>query len=126
VQIFAILAILIAVIAVIFALQNITTVTVSLFIWSFQSSLALALLIALGVGVIISMLISLPGLIGTRFSLSRLKKKVTTLETERDDFKQKADKAGKEISELELQLANLSADLEKALNKPSNPPVEKI
>lgn len=48
-----ILALIIAVIAVIFALQNTAAVSVSFFVWQFNQSLALVLLLAAFVGVII-------------------------------------------------------------------------
>ncbi len=46
-----ILALIIAVIAVIFALQNTAAVSVSFFVWQFNQSLALVLLLAAFVGV---------------------------------------------------------------------------
>jgi len=60
-QIFLILALLIAILAVIFAVQNITAVTITFFSWSIHTSLAVALLSALGVGVLITILLSIPG-----------------------------------------------------------------
>ncbi len=109
-QIYILAALVIAIIAVIFALQNMTTVTVSFLFWSIKGSLALVLLVTLAVGVLISSLASLPGFIGGKWSSTSQKKKLASLETERDMYKQKAEDAEKEVEELEEQIANLSAD----------------
>jgi lipopolysaccharide assembly protein A len=114
-QIFIVLALVIAIIAVIFALQNLAVVTVSFLFWSIPGSLALVLLVTLAVGVLISLLASLPGLIRARWVTSNLRKKLTAVETERDTYKQKADVAEKDVKDLELQLASLSAELDKYL-----------
>lgn len=123
-QIFIILALLISIVAVVFALQNTAVVTVSFLLWSFEGSLALVLLGTLLVGVLISLLASTPGLVRGKWNTSRERKKLTTLVTERDSYKMKAEQAEKEVKELEEQLASYSAELEKHLTDPS--PVEPI
>ena len=112
-QIFIIIALVIAVIAVIFALQNLTAVTISFFIWSLHGSLALVLLVTLAVGVLISLLASLPGLFRGKWITSSQKKKLAALEAERTMYRQKAEEAEKDVKNLEEQLASLSAELEK-------------
>jgi lipopolysaccharide assembly protein A len=109
-QVLILAALIIAIIAVIFALQNMTIVTISFFFWSIQGSLALVLLITLAVGVLISILASLPRLISGKWTSSGQRKKLTSLETERNLYKEKAEAAEKEVKELEEQLANLSDD----------------
>jgi uncharacterized integral membrane protein len=118
-QIFIMVALVIAIIAVIFALQNMTAVTVSFFFWSINGSLALVLLVTLAVGVLISFLASLPGLARGKWISTSQKKKLTGLIAERDLYKQKAEEAEKDVRELEEQIANLSADLE--LTQPGQP-----
>lgn len=121
-QIFIIIALLIAVIAVIFALQNTAAVTVTFLFWSINGSLALILLLTLLVGVLISVLVSLPGLIRRKWSLAGQKKKLTALEAERSAYQKQAEDAQKEMQELEEQLASLSAALDRQLpNEPSHP-----
>jgi len=61
-----ILSLIIAVLAVIFALQNATPVTVHLGPWTFNGSLALVLMITLAIGVLIGFLASITGRIKTR------------------------------------------------------------
>lgn len=75
-----ILALLIAIIAVIFALQNTAMVIVSFFAWQFEQSLALVLLITVIVGVLIGVLTVLPGSIRSRWRLSGQKKKMDALD----------------------------------------------
>ncbi len=113
-QVFIIFALVIAVIAVIFALQNIAAVTVTFFLWSFHGSLALVLLLSVVTGVLISLLTSLPGLIRGSWTISTQRKKLAALESERSENKRKAEEAEKEVKTLEEQLASLSAALEQA------------
>ncbi len=119
-QVFIIVALVIAVVAVIFALQNIAAVTVTFFFWSFHGSLALVLLLSVAAGVLISLLAGLPGLIRLRWAVGSQRKKLAILESERSDNSRKAEEAGNEVKTLEEQLASLSAALEQAekANKP--------
>ena len=118
-----IIALLIAIVAVIFALQNVTAITVTFLFWSFNGSLALVLLITLAVGVIISLLASAPGLVRGKWTTSNQKKKLSTLEAERNTFKQKAEEAEADVRTLEEQVASLSAELEKyQSDQPSQTP----
>ena len=59
-QLALIFGIVIAAGAVIFALQNNIPVTVTLGLWGFDGSLALLLLLALGLGVLVAGLVSSP------------------------------------------------------------------
>jgi putative membrane protein len=111
-QIFVIIALLISIIAVVFALQNLAAVTVSFFIWSIHGSLALVLLVSMAAGVLISLLASLPGLIRARWTVSAQRKKLATLETESSGYKKRAETAEKDVKTLEEQLAALSAAYE--------------
>jgi hypothetical protein len=113
-QIFIIFALVIAGVAIIFALQNITAVTVTFLFWNFHGSLALVLLLSVAVGFLISLLASLPGLICGKWGAAGQKKKMAFLETENSANKQRADEAEKEVKTLEDQLASMSAALEQA------------
>lgn len=124
-QIFLILALIIAILAVIFAVQNVTVVTITFFAWTIHTSLAVALLVALGAGVLLTLLLSVPGMFKNGWNSVSQKKKMSSLEVERDKYKAKIDEANaerdkylkkleekeKEISDLEEQLASLSAAL---------------
>jgi uncharacterized integral membrane protein len=80
ISILLILALLIAIIAVIFALQNTAAVTVSFFVWQFHESLALVLLLTIVVGVLIGIFTILPGSMRNRWRLTTQRKKMNNLE----------------------------------------------
>lgn len=69
-----ILGLLLGSVAVMFSLQNISAVTVSFFSWQLEGSLATILLLAIASGVLVCLLILLPGAIKTTMQLRRLKK----------------------------------------------------
>ena len=75
-----ILALAIAIVAVFFALENTAMVTVSFFGYGVDGSLALFMLIAVGVGVLIGVLIMTPGRIKSSLSNARNRKKIGSLE----------------------------------------------
>ncbi|MDN5751794.1 MAG: LapA family protein [Nitrosospira sp.] len=87
-----------------FALQNNAPVTVDLALWSFEGSLALVLLLAMGLGVIIAGLMSAPSMIKIRWTRSRLRSQVSRLE--RDKIM------------LERRIVELEAELEKLAPRP--------
>jgi len=78
-QLQLILAIIVAILAVVFALQNAVPITVSFLTWRFESSLALVLLIVLALGILMSLLVSVPSMIRTRKIISNQKKKIQKL-----------------------------------------------
>ncbi len=80
--IFLIIGLLLGAAAVFFALQNITTITVTFLSWQFEGSLAVILLAAVVTGVLISLLLSLPGLIKKSFQISSLRNHNSKLEDE--------------------------------------------
>ena len=80
-QLQLIVAIIVAILAVVFALQNAVPITVSFLTWRFESSLALVLLITVALGVIMSLLVSVPSMIKRRKIISNQKKKIQVLES---------------------------------------------
>ena len=70
----------IALLAVIFSVQNTSPVTINFLFWNFQGSLALILLITLVTGVLIGFLTSSPSLLKNRSAISTQKKKIAELE----------------------------------------------
>jgi putative membrane protein len=101
-QILLISGIGVAIVAVLFALQNNVPVTISFFAWSFGGSLALVLLMALGLGVLIAGLVTSPALIGSQWSGKRLRRQVATLEEQNRALQQR-------VAELDAQLESLLA-----------------
>jgi lipopolysaccharide assembly protein A len=108
-QVFLVIALIIAVIAVIFAVQNITPVVVAFFIWKFGGSLALVLLLAVVTGVLISMFASLPTFIRSKWAASNQKRKIKELEATVYELKVRAENAQNRIQELENARAAAAA-----------------
>ena len=92
-QIFVVLALIILLLAVIFALQNTAAVTISFLFWKFNGSLALVLLVALTAGLLISFLAYLPTLLRSHWSARKLRKHTNELETNLAEHKQRLDEA---------------------------------
>ncbi|MGD1860360.1 MAG: lipopolysaccharide assembly protein LapA domain-containing protein [Leptolyngbyaceae cyanobacterium] len=78
-RLYVISALLIAFLAILFALQNTNLVTIELFVWQYQQSLALILLGTLAIGVIVGLLVSVPAVIRRNVRVSRLQKQTESL-----------------------------------------------
>jgi len=85
--VYLIFALLIAVIAVIFALQNTITVTISFLAWKVTGSLSLVLLITLAIGALIGLLVLTPSAIRNTIAASSHRKRIGLLETELDEHR---------------------------------------
>ena len=79
-QLLTIVAMLVAIVSVIFAMQNNVPVTVTFLVWRFDSSLALVLLAALAIGMLIVALVSTPATIRRQWVLGRQNKRIAELE----------------------------------------------
>ena len=78
-QLIMILGIAVAAIGVAFALQNNVPVTVTFLVWRFDSTLAMVLLVALGLGAIIVALVSTPTALRKQWLVSRQRKEIASL-----------------------------------------------
>lgn len=110
-QLLLIVGVAFAIAAVGFALQNNVPVTVVFAIWRFDGSLAMVLLLALGLGVIIAALVTSPAVIRGQWTVSRLRRQIADLENEKAAI---AIRTG----ELEAQLARLNPVPETATAPP--------
>ncbi|CAG1007257.1 hypothetical protein BURK2_03575 [Burkholderiales bacterium] len=79
-QLLLILGIVFAILAVLFAVQNNVPVTVHLAVWSLESTLAVVLLAALGLGVLIAALLSTPRVLRQQWSGARSRRQINLLE----------------------------------------------
>lgn len=79
---YLIIALVIAVLAVVFALQNSMLVTISFFSWTITGSLSLVLLATLAIGVLIGLLVLSPALLKKTFKSSSQRKRIDALEHE--------------------------------------------
>lgn|SRR5574340_222180 len=105
-QLILIVGIIIAIGSVMFALQNNVPVTVSIAVWRFDSSLAMVLLLALGLGVIIAALLSSPTVVRGQWTASRLRRQLATVE--------------KDKVSLELRVSELEKEQEQTRPRPSS------
>jgi GGDEF domain-containing protein len=78
-RLYVISALVIAFLAILFALQNTNLVTIQLFIWEYRQSLALVLLGTLAIGVIIGLLVSVPAVIRRNVRVARMQKQADSL-----------------------------------------------
>jgi len=101
-QLILIFGIIIAIGAVMFALQNNSPVVVTLAMWTFEGSLALVLLVAIGLGALIAGLLSSPAVIRGQWTTGRLRSRVADLERQLAQQQQRG-------RELEAELARASS-----------------
>jgi len=85
--VYLIMALVIAIIAVIFALQNTITTTISFLAWEVTGSLSLVLLVTLAIGVLIGLLVLAPSTIKNPLAASGHRKRIGSLEKELDEHK---------------------------------------
>ncbi|MEL6221174.1 MAG: lipopolysaccharide assembly protein LapA domain-containing protein [Cyanobacteria bacterium J06627_8] len=79
--IFLIFALLIAFLAIIFAIQNNAPIIINFLVWQSEGSLALVLLVTLAVGAIIGLLVSVPSIVKRGWKTARERRKLEDLES---------------------------------------------
>ena len=97
-QLLLILGIVFAIGAVTFALQNNVPVTIVFAFWRYDSSLAVVLLVALGLGALIAGLVSTPSVIKGQWTGARLRRQVASLEDDKAFLERR-------VRELESEMA---------------------
>jgi uncharacterized integral membrane protein len=98
-QVALIAGIAIGIVSVLFALQNTTEVAVRFLAWGFEGSLALVLLLTLGLGALVAGLLSTPTVIRSQWTAARLARRVAELE-------HRLEKQERRNTERELALAD--------------------
>lgn len=96
-QVVIIAAIGVAILGVMFALQNNVPATVTFLVWRFDSSLAMVLLIALAIGAIAVALFSTPSTLRMQIELRRRRRRL-------EELQETADAQRARIEQLEKQL----------------------
>ena len=104
-QLGLIIGIIFAIMAALFAMQNIVPVVVSLGFWSFEGSLALVLLMTLGLGALIAGLLSSPAMIRRQWNTSKLARQVADLERKLADEARRNEELTAEVARLREPLA---------------------
>jgi len=97
-------ALVIALFATIFALQNPNPTFIHLFNWNFQAPLALVLFITLGMGVIIGLLLLVPSLIKREMKIRQKNKHIKELDESLNEYQTEAEKSQKRTRYLEQNL----------------------
>ena len=113
--VYLIFALLIAVVAVIFALQNTMTVTISFLAWEVTGSLSLVLLVTLAIGAVIGLLVLAPSTIMNTLAASGHRKRIGSLEKELDEHKAR-------VAELQKPGSMISPSRPMEMAKPVTPP----
>ncbi|MBU3909888.1 MAG: LapA family protein [Gammaproteobacteria bacterium] len=88
-QLLTIVAILFSVVGVMFALQNTAPVTVDFLVWTFDSSLAMVLLLSLALGGLITSLVSTPATIRRQWTIMRQQGRIEELEKTQRSLEEK-------------------------------------
>jgi uncharacterized integral membrane protein len=83
-----ILGVLIGAVSVVFALQNIASITVLFLFWHITGSLSVILLLAIVAGMLMSVLVSIPEVFRDQMKIRALYKRVKELEDENIHLKQ--------------------------------------
>ena len=97
-QVFIILSIVVAILVIVFTLQNITPVTVVFLFWMFHGSLALVLFLALAAGAMICLFASLPSMIKGKWTIAKQKKKILEIENSLEEYRFKLNESQKRTS----------------------------
>ena len=112
-----ILALGFAIVAVVFALGNTETVTVTFLSWQVTESLALILLVAVALGILIGVLLMVPGAVKRNLALSGEKRKRKGTEKELDKHKSKVSELEEKVMTEEEKKAQAVADVQKRLDE---------
>lgn len=85
-QLFVVIATLLGILSVVFALQNDVPVTVTLLVWRFDGSLALVLLVAFALGALVLGLATTPSTLRRQWASRRQQKRIDELEAKQAQF----------------------------------------
>lgn len=107
-QLGLIIGIVCAIGAVLFALQNVAPVTVTLGFWSFEGSLALVLLIAVGLGALIAGLVSSPAMIRHQWAVASLGRQIAELKYKVAEETRRSEELRAELSKMRDAAASVA------------------
>lgn len=117
--IFLLIGLILGIALIIFAVQNITTITVAFLGWQIEGSLAFILILAAFAGALITMLVFLPDIVKKNVRLFRLRSKAQKLEEELQDTKIKVEE---EKNKVVANNAYLD-DVQNSSQTPQNPQI---
>ena len=82
-RIFFVIALILALLVTVFAVQNNQPITISFLFWSINGSLALVLMVTLVLGIVIGVLLMAPGSVRNRLQVGGLQRSLRSLEQEK-------------------------------------------
>ncbi|MFQ5922038.1 MAG: lipopolysaccharide assembly LapA domain-containing protein [Anaerolineales bacterium] len=82
-RVFVAVALILALLVTVFAVQNNQSITISFLFWSIEGSLALVLMTTLVLGIAIGVLLMAPGSVRSRLQVEGLQRTVRSLEQEK-------------------------------------------
>ncbi len=82
-RIFFVVALILALLVTVFAVQNNQPITISFLFWSIDGSLALVLMVTLVLGIVIGVLLMAPGSVRSRLQVGGLQRSLRSLEQEK-------------------------------------------
>jgi uncharacterized integral membrane protein len=106
-RIFFVVALILALLVTVFAVQNNQPITISFLFWSIDGSLALVLMVTLVMGIVIGVLLMAPGSVRSRFRAREFQRSVRALEEEQTAA---AATAPREIAQPEAEQAEPAED----------------
>ena len=86
-QVYIILALLVSLLVTVFAVQNNAVITVTLFAWRIEGSLAIILMGTLFLGILVGLFLLTPSAIRGRLSSSDLRKRLQKVEQEKEQLR---------------------------------------
>jgi uncharacterized integral membrane protein len=84
-RVLIILAVLLALLVTVFAVQNIAPTAIQFLFWNVTGSLALILMVTFSVGILIGLMIMIPASVRGRFQAADLRRAVKSLESRLDE-----------------------------------------
>ncbi len=111
-RLFLISASIIALLAIVFALQNAVPIEIAFAIWRLEESLALVLLLTLTVGFIVGLLVSMPTITKRQWKISNQKRRIVELEKKLNENVEQISSQRKRINYLERNIQPEMTELE--------------
>lgn len=91
--VYLLIVLAVAILAMIFALQNSIQIVISFFSWSASGSLSLVLILTLSIGILLGVLIMAPSAFKRSMQFSGLKRKFSRLEKEKTRLNEKMEES---------------------------------
>lgn len=110
-QIFLVFALIIALVAVVFTIQNTAAVTVTFLVWELNHSLAFIFLLAILAGVLISQFVSVPNKFKRTMENTNQKKKIKEMDSELMSTKVRLEAMKQEVEVYRGQLGTSAPEM---------------